>query len=130
MSIASGGKAAAHDNRNPKSSTYLAKLRQRLGEQKFAAFERAESCHRNHLENMPLYIASVFAGLLAEAKIGQGELGLKSFVVGWMVTRVLYTINYLNVESQGWSYIRSLLWFVNIGWAFAILGRSAYALGN
>lgn len=42
------------DNRNPKDSAYQEKLRKRLSPRELAAYERGESCHRNHLENMPL----------------------------------------------------------------------------
>lgn len=64
---------------------------------------------------MPLYIACVFAGLLAESKVGAGEVGLNTFIAGFLAVRVAYTVNYLNTESQKYTYLRSLLYFVNVG---------------
>ncbi|KAK4617829.1 hypothetical protein CLAFUW4_12022 [Fulvia fulva] len=129
ISKASQGDLKKHDNRNPRGSTQLENIKKRLTPKEFAAFERGESCHRNHLENMPLYVATLFAGMLAENRVGEGELGLINFVVGWMVIRTLYTVNYLATEqSQGWTQVRSLLYFLGTGWSFLILGRAAFAL--
>ncbi|KAK4544395.1 hypothetical protein LTR36_004286 [Oleoguttula mirabilis] len=130
ISAATKGNMSQHDNRNPKSSTTQDSLRKRLSSREFAAFERAESCHRNHLENMPLFVATVFAGLLADQQAGNGAVGLSTFCVGWMVVRTLYTINYIVVETQQWSYVRSLLYFIGTGWAFLTIGRAAMVLGN
>ena len=105
-------------------------LKKRLTPKEFAAFERGEACHRNSFENMPLYIATVFAGMLAEQRAGEDEVGLISFVIGWNVIRILYTINYLNVETNAWSYVRSLLYFWCTGWSFVMLYRSSMILGN
>lgn len=130
VSRANKGGVHQHDNRNPKGSSYTEKLKKRLTAKEFAAFERAESCHRNHLENMPLYVATIFAGMLAEQRAGEGELGLLNFVVGWMAIRTLYTANYLATETVVWSYLRSALYFAGTGWSFLILWRSALVLGN
>ena len=116
-----------HDNRNPKSSTNIENLKRRLSAKEFAAYERGESCHRNHLENMPLYVAAVFAGLLAEREAGK-PLGLNEFVIGWMAVRVMYTVAYLTTETVKCSYARSALYFVGTFMAFGMIGRSALVL--
>lgn len=127
MFIASKGQPKALDNRNPKSTALIDSFKKRLGPKDFATFERAESCHRNHLENMPLFVAAVFAGLLAERETGQ-SVGTDTFVVMLLGVRVLYTVNYLVTDTQGWSYLRSLLYFVATGLCFATIGRAALAL--
>lgn len=127
--VAAKGNLQRHDNRNPKSAQNTENLKKRLSAREFAAFERAESCHRNALENMPLFIAAIFAGLLAEQKVGEGEIGLIEFAVGWMLLRVLYTINYLVTETVQWSYLRSVLYFISTFWAFYLIGSAAFALG-
>ncbi|TKA33698.1 hypothetical protein B0A50_00534 [Salinomyces thailandicus] len=128
--VASKGGVNKLDNRNPKSSTWQEGLKKRLSARDFAAYERAESCHRNHLENMPLLVAAVLIGLLAEQKAGEGEIGLSAFCVGWMALRTAYTANYLVTETQQWSILRSLLYFAGTGWAFTILYRAARVLGS
>lgn len=130
ISRANKGDMQKHDNRNPKGTSYQELLKKKLTAKEFAAFERAESCHRNHLENMPLYVATVFAGMLAEARAGESELGLINFVIGWNLIRVLYTANYLASETIQWSYLRSVLYFAGTGWSFSMLYRSALVLGN
>ena len=119
-----------HDNRNPNGSTYKENLKKRLTQREYAAYERAESCHRNHLENMPLYVATVFAGLLAEQQAGEGRVGLNQFVMAWMLIRIVYTANYITTETVKWTYLRSMLYFAGTGWAFAVLGKSAMVFGN
>ncbi|GAB1736678.1 hypothetical protein NU219Hw_g8296t1 [Hortaea werneckii] len=104
--IASKGNPKQLDNRNPKSSTMVESLRKRLSARELAAYERAESCHRNHLENMPLFVAAVLVGLLAEQRAGEGAIGLSAFCTGWMLIRILYTANYIVTETQQWSYDR------------------------
>ncbi|KAK5121730.1 hypothetical protein LTR85_004605 [Meristemomyces frigidus] len=130
ITAATRGNPNKHDNRNPKSSGTQEDLKKRLSPREYAAYERAESCHRNHLENMPLFVATVFAGLLAEQRAGEGAVGLSTFCVGWMAVRVLYTINYIVAETQQLSYLRSLLYFVGTAWAFTTIGRAAMVLGD
>lgn len=125
--IATKGDVSKHDNRNPKSTTLIEKTKQRLSAQDFAAYERAESCHRNALENMPLFVAGVFAVLLAEKQTGQ-ELGTTLFAASWLAVRTLYTINYINTTSLKWSYARSGLYFVGTFLCFGMIGRAALVL--
>ncbi|CAK3872718.1 uncharacterized protein RCC_09769 [Lecanosticta acicola] len=127
---ASKGDLKQHDNRNPKATSYTENLKKRLSAREFAAFERAESCHRNHLENMPLFVATIFAGILAESRVGEDGIGLSNFAVGWMFIRILYTANYLTTETRAWSHARSVLYFAGTIWSFVILGRAAWVLGN
>lgn len=50
VAVATKGDTKQHDNRNPKSTSNNDNLKKRLSAREFAAYERAESCHRNHLE--------------------------------------------------------------------------------
>jgi len=76
---------------------------------------------------MPLFVGAVFAGLLAERETGV-SVGTDTFAVALLVVRVLYTVNYLTTETQKWSYVRSLLYFVGTGLCFVTIGRAALAL--
>jgi uncharacterized MAPEG superfamily protein len=126
---ASKGNLKKHDNTNPKSTKQLDSLKRRLTAREFAAYERAERCHSNHLENMPLFCATIFAGLLAEQKVGTGDLALNEFAVGFILLRVLYTVCYILTETIRLSYMRSALYFLTTGWAFYVIGRAAYLIG-
>lgn len=127
ISIATKGDLSKHDNRNPKSTTLIEKTKQRLSPEDFAAYERAESCHRNSLENMPLFVAAVFAGLLAEKEAGR-DLGTTLFAAGWLIARTLYAINYVNTTSMKWTHARSGLYFVGTFLCFGMIGRAALVL--
>jgi uncharacterized MAPEG superfamily protein len=97
---ASKGNIKAHHNENPRGAAYAEVLKKKLSVRELAAFERAESCHKNHMENMPLFVAVIFAGLLANTRLGEDSVGLNRFVYGWMITRVLYTVAYITTESR------------------------------
>jgi len=127
VSISTKGDLSKHDNRNPRSSTLLEKIKQRLSPEEFAAYERAESCHRNSLENFPIFVAAVFAGLLAEREAGR-DLGTSFFAAGFLIVRTLYTINYVNTTSMKWTYARSGLWAIGAAMCFGMIGRAALVL--
>jgi uncharacterized MAPEG superfamily protein len=126
---ASKGNLKQHDNTNPKSTKQTDKLKRRLTAREFAAYERAERAHSNALENMPLFCAAIFAGLLAQQKIGPGEIALNEFAVGFLLLRALYTVCYILTETIRLSYLRSALYFITTGWAFYVIGRAAYIVG-
>ncbi|SMQ54202.1 unnamed protein product [Zymoseptoria tritici ST99CH_3D7] len=130
ISRANAGNINTHHNENPQGAAYLEYLKKKLPPRELAAFERAKACHKNHMENMPLFIAAVFAGLFANARLGEDQVGLNRFVVGWMVSRVLYTVAYIKTETRAWARLRSILYFFCTGIAFAVLIRSARVLGN
>lgn len=46
------GISVLKDNRNPRSSDLKAKIKNRLGKEEFAKYERAEACHANGMENL------------------------------------------------------------------------------
>jgi uncharacterized MAPEG superfamily protein len=127
ISIATKGDLSKHDNRNPKSTTLIEKTKQRLSPEDFAAYERGESCHRNSLENMPLFVAAVFAGLFAERDAGR-DLGTSFFAASCLIVRTLYTINYVNTTSMKWTYARSGLWAIGVALCFGMIGRAALQL--
>jgi len=141
MGIAYGDDLSKADSTNPHGAEGQIALKKKLGAKKFAAYERAQSCQRNHFENFPLFVATIFAGLLAEASLrtplkgglsasaASAQIGVTAFAVGWMAIRVLYTANYITTETKLWAGVRSLLYFAGNGWAFTVLAKSAYALG-
>ena len=50
ISVASQGDLKSWDNRNPRSSTMKAKLKERLDAETYAKYERLEACHANGME--------------------------------------------------------------------------------
>ena len=128
--LSTAGNMAKYDNRNPHSANNVDRIKRSLSARDYAAWERAKRCHANHLENMPLFVAAVFAGLMAERTAGAGSVGLDAFVMGWMACRVVYTANYIVTEKASWSYLRSAMYMVCTGWAFMVIGKAAFAIGS
>lgn len=50
LNVATQGELSKWDNRNPRSSTMKAKLKERLPAEIFAKYERLEACHANGME--------------------------------------------------------------------------------
>ncbi|KAK4574467.1 hypothetical protein LTR86_001308 [Recurvomyces mirabilis] len=130
MAKVTGGDLSKADNCNPHGMATQEKLKKLVGPREFAAFERAESCHRNALENMPLFVAAIFAGCLAEWRAGAGATGVTTFSIVWMALRTAYTINYIVVETRKWAFVRSLIYFITTFWAFAVIIRAAFVFGS
>lgn len=127
--LSTSGNMSKYDNRNPHSANNQDRIKRSLSARDYAAWERAKRTHQNALENMPLFVAAVFAGLMAERTAGVGSVGLDNFVMAWMACRVVYTVNYIMTEKASWSYLRSAMYMVSTGWAFTVIGKAAFAVG-
>jgi uncharacterized MAPEG superfamily protein len=141
VGIAYGDDLNGLDTTNPHGAEGKTGLQKKIGAKRYAAYERAQSCQRNHFENFPLFVSAIFAGLLAESSLrtplkgglsasaASAQIGVTAFAVGWLAIRVLYTANYITTETKVWASVRSLLYFAGNGWAFTVLAKSAFALG-
>ncbi|KAF2152313.1 hypothetical protein K461DRAFT_144825 [Myriangium duriaei CBS 260.36] len=137
LTIASGGSISKFDNRNPRSSTYIDALRKRLSPSDFARYERAEAAHRNGFENLPLYAAAVFAGLLADG-VGKGGLvtgnatgeSLRKFIYSFFAVRATYNLVYIATADNKKTWIRSALYFLGVGLCIGEFVRAAKVLGD
>jgi uncharacterized MAPEG superfamily protein len=117
------------DNRNPRSSDLKAKLKERLGPKVFAKYERAEACHANSMENLPLFTAAVILGNMAGLE-QEGLGGLNGFAASFLAVRLAYTTAYLTHETQGPTAVRSALWAVGVGLCLRVIFKAAKALGG
>jgi len=139
LSILTGGNASNLENQNPRSEDFHSRAREAIGEAAYQRFERAESAHKNSLENMPLFYAAVVAGLLAEqatkGTIGKTYVssgvstGMRTFLAGWFAVRSAYTLAYIGIESKQMSYVRSGLYFAGVALCFQQFYNAAYILG-
>lgn len=97
---------AKWDNTNPRSTKWSTKLASSVPAAVYAKFERGEAAHKNGMENAPLFIAAVLAGNMA----GMDVAGLNAFAGLYVLSRLAYTLLYVNTESLSRSYARSLVW--------------------
>lgn len=126
LSVASPGGLKTWDNRNPRSSTMKAKLKDRLDPERFAFYERLEACHANGMENLPLFAAAVVLGNLG----GLGRETMTRFVASVLAVRVAYTAVYATTNTQGPTVLRSGLWVAHVALCFRTLFKAAKALGG
>ncbi|KAB8627257.1 hypothetical protein FH972_026090 [Carpinus fangiana] len=119
--IASGGNPGKWDNRNPRAAGLKANLTKRLGPAKFARYERAESAHYNTLESFPLLATAVILANLAHLPTEQ----LNTFVAGNFILRSVYLVAYISTSSQLPTVLRTLIWYIQIGWILRITWQAA-----
>jgi len=128
LSVAAQGKPTKWDNRNPQSSDLKAKLKERLPADAFAQYERAEACHANGMENLPLFATAVILGNMAGLR-KEGLGGMTEFATTFLAVRVAYTVVYLTNKTQGPTLLRTGLWALGTGLCFRIILKAAKALG-
>ncbi|CZR58421.1 uncharacterized protein PAC_08313 [Phialocephala subalpina] len=109
------------NNASPNSTAWVESLRKSTPADVFSRYERAKACHRNGMENFPLFVGAVLAGNLA-------KLDTNVFVVGYLLSRVAYTLAYINISNPKISYIRSIFWNVGALWCMWIFVKSGLAM--
>ncbi|KAF2182214.1 hypothetical protein K469DRAFT_712825 [Zopfia rhizophila CBS 207.26] len=128
LNIATNGKVLKWDNRNPRSTTLKSRLKDKLDAETFAQYERAEACHANGMENLPLFAAAIILGNMVGLK-KEGFGGMTGFAGTFLAVRLAYTAVYLTHKTQGPTVLRSGLWVAGVGLCFRVLFKAARALG-
>ncbi|KAL6706502.1 hypothetical protein ACN47E_005441 [Coniothyrium glycines] len=123
---ATQGNMSRWDNRNPRSTTMKAKLQKQLSPDVFARYERYESCHKNGLESLPLFVSAVVLGNLAGLKRDE----MSTFAASFLAVRLLYTVVYTTHTTQGMGGLRTGIWYVGSILCFRTIIRAAGALGS
>jgi len=126
--LATGGKLDQWDNRNPRSTQMKEKLKAKLGNEQYAAYERAEAAHANSMENLPLFATAIILGNMAGFK-KEGWKGLYGFAAAFLAIRTLHTIVYIGEKTQAASMARSGLWAAGTALCLNVITKSAFALG-
>ncbi|KAH7047434.1 hypothetical protein B0J12DRAFT_666811 [Macrophomina phaseolina] len=108
-------------NANAQGSAFKSHLQRTIPAPTLAKFERAESAHRNGLENLPLFAAAVLAAAHA---------GVEPAAVAWTAwafcgLRVVYNGIYIHVSDNKVSFARSAVWAVGVLLCFSLFVRAA-----
>ncbi|KAF8853971.1 hypothetical protein BDZ45DRAFT_677309 [Acephala macrosclerotiorum] len=109
------------EQRQPKFNNLVESLRKSTPADIFNRYERARACHRNGMENLPLFIGAILAGNTA-------KLDTNAFVVGYLLSRIAYTLAYINVSNPKISYIRSIFWNVGPMWCLWVFVEGGLAM--
>ncbi|KAF4549141.1 Hypothetical protein D9617_23g005560 [Elsinoe fawcettii] len=137
ISVATNGDMSKFDNRNPRSSTYVASLKEKLPAEQFAKYERCEAAHKNNLESFPLFASAVFIGLLADG-VGKGGIltgqtaGKETlrFIYSFLAVRLAYNVAYVTTARNRYTWIRSSLWVAGLALVGGQFYRAAGILGE
>jgi uncharacterized MAPEG superfamily protein len=99
-----------YDNSSPRSTNYEATLRKTVPGPVYARYERAEAAQKNGFENFALFVGAVMAGNMAHLEART----LNIFVAAHLISRIGYTIAYINISTHRLSPIRSCWYFLGL----------------
>lgn len=81
---------------------------------------RGQSCQANAFENVPTFLATLVFANVAGLPVDV----INRFVVGYLASRVVYTLLYLHTESKTNSYARTVVFNFAILWMVGIWVRA------
>ncbi len=111
IGIAKAG-ARGYDNRDPRGW---------MARQDDPRRMRAHAAHLNAFEAFPMFAAGVIAADLA----GVDDARIATLSVVFIAARVAHGLSYI----AGRATLRSVVWFVGIGCALALLAQAAMSIG-
>jgi uncharacterized MAPEG superfamily protein len=94
------------NNANPHGTSWKEEIGKTVPKATRQLFERAESAHRNCLENQPLFYVALALGNVTRLDVGT----LNAFAAGFLAWRALYIAAYLGITDVKTSYLRSFIW--------------------
>jgi uncharacterized MAPEG superfamily protein len=114
---------AEWDNVNPNGASHKALLAKHLPADVHARVERAESAHRNGLENLPLIASAILAANFAGVPVAE----INALAATWLALRALYNVLYINTVRLSASRARSLTWFAGVVVTCTLFWKAATA---
>jgi uncharacterized MAPEG superfamily protein len=112
------------NNSSPRSSNWDEVLRKSTPKEVYARYERGKAAHKNGMENLPIFVGAILAGNYAQLDTRT----LNLFVTVFLFARVLYTIVYISISSNRYSFIRSTIWFLSTSMCMGIFIKAGLAL--
>ncbi|KAF2691614.1 hypothetical protein K458DRAFT_325085 [Lentithecium fluviatile CBS 122367] len=116
------------NNVNARGVDTLAMYKKSVPAEVFGRYERGKAAHANLMENAPFFIGAVIVGNM----MGLSAETMNTAIGSYLALRVAYIVAYINVTSQKYSYVRSLLWAISsfvLGGIFVKAGNKLVAQG-
>ncbi|ERF76253.1 hypothetical protein EPUS_04330 [Endocarpon pusillum Z07020] len=104
------------DNREPRSFTKMVMENQSIDSATKGRIIRAESAQQNGFENIGFFATAVVAGNLARLD----TTWLNTLSVGYVISRILYNLIYLNNTTAGLATTRTVTYISGIGMIWTI----------
>lgn len=83
---------------------------------------RGQSCQANAFENVPLFVVTVFWANYTGLEVQT----INRFVVGWLVSRAVYTMLYLRTTGYAQSFARTVVFNFGIVWIITVWIKGAF----
>ncbi|PMD15456.1 hypothetical protein NA56DRAFT_733632 [Hyaloscypha hepaticicola] len=112
------------DNRSPRTYTQTLEQDQTISKANKSRIIRAEAAQTNGFKNLPLFATAVLAGNLA----GLPASTLNTLSGGYLISRVLYNLVYINNTTEGVGHLRSVVFLAGIGQIFTLFVKSGNVL--
>lgn len=117
---------ARYNNANPTAPSNQESFRKRATAATYSRWERARAAHSNGYENFPLLVAAVVLGNMAKLDAGT----MNRAIGAHLVLRAAYIVAYINIESQRWSQLRSMIWNVATGVCLWVVVKAGNVLSK
>lgn len=82
---------------------------------------RGQSCQANAFENVPLFLVTLVWANYTGLDVGV----INRFVIGYLVSRALFTLLYLRTTAKPQSFARTAVFQVGIGWILSVWVKGA-----
>lgn len=129
ITVATNNSPLDWDNRAPRSSDHKVAVKERIGEEAYARYERAEGAHANAIEQLPLFASAIIVGNAAGLP-RKGWFGLDTFVGAWFAVRALHTVSYIAGSTKQAAWIKTGVWAASMGMLFTVFAKSARILNR
>lgn len=84
-----------------------------------------QAAHYNTLESIPIVFAAVTLGNFARLP----NVELNNFVLAQFILRAIYQYVYIKTGTPGGiTFLRTAIWYAQIGWGLRVLWRAGVAL--
>lgn len=109
------------ENSNPRSSVYNDKIQKSVPAAIFGTYERSEAAHKNGMENLALFTATIVLGNMAQLPART----LNTVAGAYLALRAVYNVVYIRTTSNKYSYVRTGIWACSVGLCMYQLVRAA-----
>jgi len=122
--VASGGKPANWDNRGPRTTAFRVALEKKLPPAILSKYQRCESASANAFENLPIFVAAIILGRMANLPADE----MNRFAVKWLLGRAAHTIAYITISNKNLTPLRTMAYFYTVSLAMGLFVKVAKAM--
>ncbi|KAH8594401.1 hypothetical protein B0O99DRAFT_513659 [Bisporella sp. PMI_857] len=112
------------DIRSPRSYEDDLKKDQTIDQATRNKIIRADAASKNGFENLAFFATGVLAGNLA----GLPPSTLNALSAGYLASRIIYNLIYINNTTEGLANARSVVWLAGVGQIFALFIKAGMIL--